>query len=71
MSRKAEPILMAAVALCVTLAFVNSVQAWDVQEAVTNTMSRNAYDLTKIVIGDGVVTGAIENKLGTPSITHH
>jgi hypothetical protein len=71
MSRNAERCWLVAVALCVLLAFVSPAQAWDVQEKCTNNTGQLAYDLTKIVIGEGAVTGAIRNQLGTPTITTH
>jgi hypothetical protein len=73
MSRKAESFWVLAATLCVVLAFANPAfaQDWDVQEKCRNTTGQDAHDLTKIVIGAGAVTGAINNQLGPPSITTH
>jgi len=71
MNTKRITVIAVAVALATLLAAGNPALAWDVQEKVTNNTGGPTHDLTKIVVGAGVVTNAITNQLGTPSITNH
>jgi hypothetical protein len=69
MLHKAASRVLLVVTLCVALISISPCYAYDVQEWITNTMPVDAWDLTKIVVGQGVVTGAITNRFGPPTIT--
>lgn len=71
MLRQRKCFIMIAITIGVVMVYNTTALGLYVQEKCYNNTGQAAYELTKIVVGEGIVTRAIDNQLGSPSITPH